>query len=315
MRSSLNHRRDLAQRELQTLQSLQHDWREGERLHREQTATRQQFDAERHRLKTLETEGRQAAERLKAAESEDATIRAQIEAARAARSESVEQLRQYLREDEPCPVCGGTDHPFRHAPPAHPGVAMIEAIERQERQRLEGQRQQVERAQQTYHQCSADYRACRQGMQERERQLETLSRQLDQARAAIDAHDDAPALRRSESADGWFETRRERLNRQWQEASDRLAALDDAERLLQPLEADWQRLSLELGKLDRLFAAHRKAISDLALSADTDTSALKRIRAQLDAMAEHPILIERPFVVTSKGTRLARPLDNVREIL
>lgn len=35
----------------------------------------------------------------------------------------------------------------------------------------------------------------------------------------------------------------------------------------------------------------------------------------LDAMAEHPILIERPFVVTDNGTRLARPLDNVREIL
>ncbi|WP_102143996.1 arsenate reductase (glutaredoxin) [Mycobacterium hubeiense] len=35
----------------------------------------------------------------------------------------------------------------------------------------------------------------------------------------------------------------------------------------------------------------------------------------LDAMAEHPILIERPFVVTPKGTRLARPIDNVREIL
>jgi arsenate reductase (glutaredoxin) len=35
----------------------------------------------------------------------------------------------------------------------------------------------------------------------------------------------------------------------------------------------------------------------------------------LDAMAEHPILIERPFVVTPKGTRLARPMDSVREIL
>lgn len=35
----------------------------------------------------------------------------------------------------------------------------------------------------------------------------------------------------------------------------------------------------------------------------------------LDAMAEHPILIERPFVVTDKGTRLARPLERVREIL
>jgi arsenate reductase len=35
----------------------------------------------------------------------------------------------------------------------------------------------------------------------------------------------------------------------------------------------------------------------------------------LDAMAEHPILSERPFVVTAKGTRLARPVDAVREIL
>ena len=32
-------------------------------------------------------------------------------------------------------------------------------------------------------------------------------------------------------------------------------------------------------------------------------------------MAAHPILIERPFVITTKGTRLARPIDAVREIL
>jgi arsenate reductase (glutaredoxin) len=35
----------------------------------------------------------------------------------------------------------------------------------------------------------------------------------------------------------------------------------------------------------------------------------------LDALVQHPILIERPFVVTAKGTRLARPIDDVREIL
>ncbi|MDV8068757.1 arsenate reductase (glutaredoxin) [Rhodococcus sp. IEGM 1366] len=35
----------------------------------------------------------------------------------------------------------------------------------------------------------------------------------------------------------------------------------------------------------------------------------------LDAMIEHPILIERPFVVTDKGTVLARPADKVEEIL
>jgi arsenate reductase len=32
-------------------------------------------------------------------------------------------------------------------------------------------------------------------------------------------------------------------------------------------------------------------------------------------MASRPILIERPLVVTSRGTRLARPIDPVREIL
>ena len=35
----------------------------------------------------------------------------------------------------------------------------------------------------------------------------------------------------------------------------------------------------------------------------------------LDAMAANPILIERPFVVTPKGTRLARPIESVHEIL
>ncbi len=37
--------------------------------------------------------------------------------------------------------------------------------------------------------------------------------------------------------------------------------------------------------------------------------------ALLEAMVDNPILIERPIVVTDKGTRLARPADSVREIL
>jgi len=53
---------------------------------------------------------------------------------------------------------------------------------------------------------------------------------------------------------------------------------------------------------------HEPLYAELNL-ADADDEAL------LDAMATHPILIERPFVVTPRGTRLARPLDSVREIL
>ncbi|HYC94862.1 MAG TPA: ArsC/Spx/MgsR family protein, partial [Sphingomicrobium sp.] len=35
----------------------------------------------------------------------------------------------------------------------------------------------------------------------------------------------------------------------------------------------------------------------------------------LDAMMEHPILIQRPLVETEKGVRLCRPQEEVRQIL
>jgi len=37
--------------------------------------------------------------------------------------------------------------------------------------------------------------------------------------------------------------------------------------------------------------------------------------ALLDAMAAHPALIERPFVVTPKGVRLCRPFARVHDVL
>lgn len=37
--------------------------------------------------------------------------------------------------------------------------------------------------------------------------------------------------------------------------------------------------------------------------------------ALLDAMVQHPILVERPFVRTEKGVRLCRPQEKVLEIL
>jgi arsenate reductase len=35
----------------------------------------------------------------------------------------------------------------------------------------------------------------------------------------------------------------------------------------------------------------------------------------LDAMMKHPVLINRPFVITERGTRLSRPSERVLEIL
>jgi arsenate reductase len=35
----------------------------------------------------------------------------------------------------------------------------------------------------------------------------------------------------------------------------------------------------------------------------------------IDAILAHPILIERPIVVTAKGARICRPIESVRELL
>jgi len=56
-------------------------------------------------------------------------------------------------------------------------------------------------------------------------------------------------------------------------------------------------------------AMRKKAAEDLSIS---EKATAARI---LDAMVEHPVLVERPIVVTPKGTRLARPKEMVREIL
>jgi arsenate reductase (glutaredoxin) len=76
-----------------------------------------------------------------------------------------------------------------------------------------------------------------------------------------------------------------------------------------PPRAELVRLIRDAGIDVRTAVRKRESLyAELHLADATDDQLL-------DAMAEHPILIERPFVVTPKGTRLARPVDAVREIL
>jgi arsenate reductase len=76
-----------------------------------------------------------------------------------------------------------------------------------------------------------------------------------------------------------------------------------------PTRAELVKLIADAGIDVRTAVRKREALfAELGLADASD-------EALLDAMAEHPILIERPFVTTAKGTRLARPIDSVHEIL
>ena len=76
-----------------------------------------------------------------------------------------------------------------------------------------------------------------------------------------------------------------------------------------PSRAELMKLIADAGIDVRTAVRKREALyGELGLADASDDELL-------DAMAQHPILIERPFVVTPKGTRMARPMDSVREIL
>ncbi|MGL4305190.1 MAG: arsenate reductase (glutaredoxin) [Mycobacteriaceae bacterium] len=76
-----------------------------------------------------------------------------------------------------------------------------------------------------------------------------------------------------------------------------------------PTKKQLQKLIADAGIPVRKAVRKREAIyKELELDNASDAELL-------DAMMAHPILIERPFVVTSKGTRLARPLTDVEEII
>ncbi|MBA2770752.1 MAG: arsenate reductase (glutaredoxin) [Sphingomonas sp.] len=73
------------------------------------------------------------------------------------------------------------------------------------------------------------------------------------------------------------------------------------------LKAIYQRAGITPGEGLR---AKEPLAAELGLTGeDVDDDAI------LDAMVEHPILINRPLVETNKGVRLCRPQDKVREII
>ncbi len=76
-----------------------------------------------------------------------------------------------------------------------------------------------------------------------------------------------------------------------------------------PTEGELRTLLADAGLEPRQAVRTRESIyKELGLgSADDDTL--------IAAMIEHPILIERPIVVTEKGTVLARPANKVHTVL
>lgn len=87
-------------------------------------------------------------------------------------------------------------------------------------------------------------------------------------------------------------------------------------KVVEYLKTGWNRADLE-----RLLARMGKTPRDVLRARGTPAEELGLLMAGvsdeaiLEAMTQHPILVERPIVETPKGARLCRPAETVRDIL
>ena len=78
-----------------------------------------------------------------------------------------------------------------------------------------------------------------------------------------------------------------------------------------PTRTEMQKLLADMGMSPRdILRRKGTPYDELGLDNGALTSA-----QLLDALAQHPILMERPIVVTSKGTRICRPAERLTDLL
>ena len=88
-----------------------------------------------------------------------------------------------------------------------------------------------------------------------------------------------------------------------------------------PTVVEYRNVGWTRSLLDELFAAMGAKPRDLMREKGTPAAELGLLDASVsddairEAMVSHPILVNRPIVVTPKGTKLCRPSEIVRELL
>ncbi|HEY4144310.1 arsenate reductase (glutaredoxin) [Pinirhizobacter sp.] len=89
----------------------------------------------------------------------------------------------------------------------------------------------------------------------------------------------------------------------------------------QPTVVEYLKTGWTRAQLDKLLSAMAKAPRDLLRAKGTPAAELGLLEPGvsddqiLNAMVAHPILVNRPIVVTPKGVRLCRPSESVLDLL
>ncbi|MBB3189987.1 AAA family ATPase [Halomonas cerina] len=254
-----------AQRHL-ALGDLASRWQEFSRADAAKRRLTGQVDKDRQRKARRLAEGQNARQRLAEAQHHYASVSALIERSRAVRSESVARLRENLQEGDPCPVCGGLDHPWRHQPPATPEAAQLAAQQDEEDRQLSNAQRQRDEAQQARDELFGEYRALEAALKQHQQDLAEAERRLGAARAALEEHSlyaELTAVSEAER-DAWLPAQRRDSEAARRHHRQSLDELTRSEAELAPLEESLRQGELALARLETRHDDLIRELGDLA---------------------------------------------------
>ena len=240
-----------AKRQL-SLSTLHSRWQDYQQALDARQALVKRLESDEARKAQLMEKGKAARQRLDERHQHYSSVQAFIERSRAVRSESVIKLRESLKENTPCPVCGGQDHPWRHQPPATPEAAQLSAQQADEDRQLSEAQSDWEQAQQARDELLGQYRALESSLEQQRRDLQAAEQRLTGSQKALAEQPLSAELEAidADERETWLNQQRQQNDSARQHHEQALEALTRAETELAPLQEALRQDELTLTQLD-----------------------------------------------------------------
>ncbi|MGF0238313.1 AAA family ATPase [Rhodococcus sp. IEGM1300] len=252
-------------KQLRAFEELTRLWASHQELDKRLSELQQRQLAAQHERDRLTQDGVNAKNQLTVAEQTLTVTRELLERQRLARSASVEELREQLQDDQPCPVCGSPDHPY------HQPEALLQSLGRHD----EGEQANAQKAVDLLKEKLTELRAEVGGLiaQQKEflQQQEQLASQQQALSPSLEAHPLSAQLWAQDTAkrEAWLSQQNSQLNQSITQDEQRQTALltlqQEAARLAQQLrsaEAASQQAAQHLGTQQQAMGNDRQRLDE-----------------------------------------------------
>ncbi|MET1068895.1 MAG: AAA family ATPase [Pseudomonas prosekii] len=222
-------------KQLRGFEELTRLWASQQDLDKRGAELQQRQLAAQQERERLTQDGVKTKSELTVAEQTLNVTRQLLERQRLARSESVEELRAQLQDDQPCPVCGSPEHPY------HQPEALLQSLGRHDESELTNAQQAVDVLKEKLTELRAEVGGLIAQQKELLQQQEQLASQQQSLTPSLEAHPLSVQLLNQDAAnrDAWLAQQNSQLNQSITQDEQRQSALltlqQDAARLAQQL--------------------------------------------------------------------------------